>query len=610
VRSFRKLMLALIATGIASSTRFLVTVAPFSPNYYAWVYVLVTLAFGADVVVSLVGHRKSAPEPSRRTLLFAGKALITPWTAAAVAVPLGVGGLASLYKQNRHFANVVNAARVRFSVTTGDAWTLAPAFPGKLFEQPIDLYLPPGSDQRFYVLTRPGRLLRYTKQPWQKELLLDISKEVRSVEMEFGALSFALHPEFGREGSANQGVVYVWYTHVDGQEQRNRLSRFDVSLPSLEARNASRLLLMDIGRPPSGMHNGGTLRFGKEGFLFLSIGDYLGNAMQTLDRTLCCGIFRIDVDQRGGDVSAPIKKHPEDAITQNYFVPKDNPWFGRANTLEEYWAHGFRNPFRMWVDPLTEEIWLGDVGKDSWEEQNRVKKGDNGQWNYREGPGPGERGKPSKVIGTELEPIHAYRQSSMLRATIGGLVYRGDLHPSLQGLYLFADNNASTLFALAPERPEVEPRILARGNQFGQTGITAITTDRAGDIYLTVLGTKERESGEILKLVRSDGAPPSEPAKPAAGQDGVRAKFEMVCSRCHGSDGRGAKSASVGLTPRPDFTSSEWQQRTSDERIKKVVLEGGAAVGLSTETPGWKGFLTPEEMDPLVEYLRSVENSG
>jgi glucose/arabinose dehydrogenase len=428
-----------------------------------------------------------------------------------------------------------------------------------------------------------------------------------------GAYGFALHPAFNRPGSPNAGFAYVYYTHVDGERHFNRLVRFDLSLPTLEEREASRLVLMDLERLPSGMHNGGGMFFGPDGFLYLSLGDFMmPEDTQRIDERLIAGIFRIDVDQRGGDVSAPIKRQPKDGMTQNYYIPLDNPWVGEENALEEYWAHGFRNPWRMSMDPETGSVWLGDVGVNLFEEQNRVEKGDNGQWNYREGPADTGAEQRGPVVGREIEPIYHYKQTALARASVGGLVYRGPKHPELQGWYIFADNQAGTLHALDPEDPEGTARIIAQGGQFGQLGITGIQSDEKGEIYVTLLGAKDRPSGEIVRLVSADGDDAPAPAEgiPVASTDkAVETKYVSVCSRCHGKDGRGAPEMDLGeeAEERPDFTSAKWQERVTDGYIKRVIVEGGSAVGISEQMPPWEDFFDDKELEVLVDKLRAFK---
>lgn len=596
---------ALIATSLASCSMFLFTEVPFSANYYAWVYIGVGtgyLLLFAMVQLLLTDKADRLGGPPLRRLI------LSPWTLLTAILVLSPVVLAGLYKLNRDFSNLVNETRASFNIQTDGEWTLAAAHPPHRFEQPMYLGFEPERPQHILVLARPGRLIRYVTSPeWNEEVLLDISDEVNSIDVEMGAQGFALHPEFNRAGSPNAGFVYVYYTHVGESGHHNRLARFDLTQPTLEARNASRLLLLDQRRAKTEMHHGGTVLFGPEGFLYLSLGDFHMNYnSQLLDKMLLGGILRIDVDQRGGDVSAPIRRQPEDGVTQNYFIPSDNPWVGVDGALEEFWALGFRNPFRMSLDPLTGDIWLGDVGADLYEEHNRVQKGDNGQWAYMEGPTiTGRIDKPEPPLGREILPVYYYAQTALARATVGGLVYRGAKYEGLRGLYVFADNQAGTVYSLDPAAPVASVKIIARADQFGQLGITSIVSDAKGDIYLTLLGSKERPSGEIVRLIteREASSLDRENTVETPLAEKAETTYVAICARCHGVDGRGEPGLELGV-PRPDFTSPAWQSQVSDEQVRRIVVDGGAAVGLSPLMPGWGTFFSDEELDLLVRKVR------
>ena len=584
---------------------------PFSANFYAWVYVIIGLAylvlFGSNLFLSF----SVSETPPQRSFV---SLLISPWTVVTAVLVASPGMLAGLYKANQDFSNQVNGLRASLNTAVESEWSLMQAYPGHVFEQPMYLAFEPERDDSFMVLSRPGRLFRYVTAPeWQEEVLLDLSEEVDSLDVEMGAYSFVLHPEFNQPGSENSGFAYVYYTHVSDGRHFNRLMRFDLSLPTQEEREDSRMTLIDLERLPSGMHNGGGIFFGPEdGFLYFSLGDFMMvDDTQQIDERLIAGIFRIDVDMQGGDVSTPIKRQPEGAVTQNYYIPTDNPWYGEENVLEEYWAHGFRNPWRMSMDPETGSIWLGDVGVNRYEEQNRVEKGDNGQWDFREGNMDTGKERPANVIGREIAPIYLYEQTALARAAMGGVVYRGEKYPELYGKYLFADNQAGTIHSLDPEDPEVTARVIAQAGQFGQLGITSLQAREDGEIFVTVLGNKERRTGEIVRLVLDDGATMVADASEAVSVDeDVDTKYVSVCSRCHGLDGKGAADSDFGedAVERPDFTSAEWQERVTDDYLKRVIVEGGSAVGISEQMPAWDDFFNEEELKLLIKKLREFSN--
>jgi mono/diheme cytochrome c family protein len=201
--------------------------------------------------------------------------------------------------------------------------------------------------------------------------------------------------------------------------------------------------------------------------------------------------------------------------------------------------------------------------------------------------------------------VYAYRQTALSRAALGGVYYRGNRYPSLLEHYIFGDNQAGTLMAFDPDAPDSVATI-ARAKQFGQLGPTSITTSAGGEIYVTVLGSKQRRSGEILRLAL-EGGEPLEPPAPATPNDAslaisVETKYASVCSRCHGVDGKGEPE--IQGTPRPNFTSTAWQAKVSDEYIKRVVALGGAAFGRSPEMPAWGTLFGPRELELLVRKIR------
>jgi glucose/arabinose dehydrogenase len=602
-RFLAEIYVALVATSLGACWLFVMTIVPFGPNFYAQLYLALTALYAATYLV-LGRFRRRPAEGPKISAVDLSKRLVSPAFIAATLVILLPGVLAVVYKKSETFANSVNSVRARFNVETESFWTLTPVMPGTYFEQPMSVAFDQQVPDRFYVLSRPGRVHRYDRKGGEPELLLDLSSEVGSIDAELGALSVALHPRFGHSDAKERGYAYVFYTTFANGEQANRLTRFDLSLPDLGARNGSRLVLIEQRRPATGQHNGGTVFFGPEGFLYVTIGDFQRRWAQTIHERFSGGVLRIDVDQRGGEVSGPVKKQPVDGATTGYFIPKDNPWYEHPDALGEFWAIGFRNPFRAWLNPADGSVWLGDVGEDRYEEVNRVERGDNGQWPYREGPLDTGREKPQPLLGRELAPIYAYHQTALDRVVLAGPLYTGNQLPGLKGKLIMADNNSSTVFAVDLKQTQPKMKPIARAERLGQQGITAVMETPDGKIWITVLGAKSESSGLILELTAASGPGASAaPAQPPGNT--VDYKFEAVCSRCHGSDGRGNPQLAA-LKARPDFTSHDWQTRTSDAKIRDVIAKGGAALGMSGDMPAWAGFLNDEELDLMVKKIRQI----
>ncbi len=607
-RALAELYVLMAATSLASCHLFLLTIVPFSANFHAFVYLLGPVLHGLSFAAFVLARPRPEPSLEQRLRALPGRVkplALSRWTAITCAVVLSPGALAVLYKKNGDFANLVNLVRVTLNHEGDSSWTLVEAVPGLALDQPMDLRFSPADPTQLFVLERPGRLVRVDLDGGapEREVMIDLVEEVGHAQIECGALSFALHPEFGREGSPNRGFAYVYYTHSRRDLQRNRLVRFDLARADVAARTGSALVLVDQGRPANGFHNGGSVHFDDEGFLYWSCGDVSQRRAQRLDDALTGGVFRIDVDRRGGDVSAPIQRQPQDGVTDHYFIPRSNPWAGSPERLGEFVALGFRNPFRFALDGET--LWVGDVGWDGHEEVTRVERGGNGQWPYREANASTPFPRPEAPIGVETPPFYGYAQTAVDRAVIGGVVYRGDRYPDLRGKYVYADNNSGIVRALDPERPDAPPVVVARAPFLGQQGITSVNVGPDGSLLITALGSKAAPSGTVLRLARADEAV-AVAAAPRSALSPAAAKYEAVCARCHGLDGKGEPGAQEGgMAPRPDFTDPAWQARTSDEQLRRIVLEGGTAVGKSRDMPAWRGFFDEDELDDLVEKLRA-----
>jgi hypothetical protein len=265
------------------------------------------------------------------------------------------------------------------------------------------------------------------------------------------------------------------------------------------------------------VHQGGGLTFGSDGFLYLANGDEGGYdcRYETCQRKdlLFSGVLRIDVDMRGGDISHAIRRQPDDGVTDHYFIPSDNPFVDDPDALEELYAIGLRNPFRMTHDPIDDLIWIGDVGQSQSDEIDILKRGANYQWDVLEGNVPAEttNSDPTQPrIGEWTDPVYAYERSE-IRSIIGGPVYRGTLLPSLYGRYLHGDFRSGSVWAAtyALEGGEVEVLdsrvILETPLGDAEGGMTAIMQSAAGGVYMTSFA-KDRPifSVEEVPLAPSD----------------------------------------------------------------------------------------------------------
>ena len=553
----------------------------------------------------------------------------SPWAWLVVLFALSPIVVAWRFTTDRDFANWVTNIRVAANVGGDHPYELVNALGTTLFETPIMMQFADSDPRTIYVLTRNGKLWR-ADYPSGKNArqLLDIAGKVGYVEMENGALGFDLHPEFGRTGSPNAGYVYIYFTEYRKDGQTNHLTRYDLSLADPGARVASALPLVAQDRSNTGYHNGGSVEFGPDGFLYLAVGEVeMKECRQRIDCALVGGILRLDVDQRGGTISRPIARQPQRGRTANYYIPLDNPYANDPAALGEFWAHGLRNPFRISFDPATRALWAGEVGSTEWEEVDRIVRGGNYQFPYIEGRSPQRRQtKPAQLIGTEVPPVLFYKHTAFLRSIIGGTVYRADRLPDLKGRYIFTDNYSGEIMTIPADAPQVDrPEIIARTDDVAQRGPTALVVAPDGQLLIAVMGDNDRPTGMIAKLVAAESeealaarearedkeaarsaAVASSGARAAISVAQARSLFNVNCARCHGPGGQGDGPDSKELGAHvPNFTDPNFQKWRSDAEIIAVIKGGGQAVGQSPMMPPWEGVLTDAEMVAVKDYVRS-----
>ncbi|MEM9722779.1 MAG: PQQ-dependent sugar dehydrogenase, partial [Bacteroidota bacterium] len=414
------------------------------------------------------------------------------------------------------------------SSTEVNSWTVENAFPNIDFLDPLDMRHYPGTN-RFLVAGKGGHIWTFENNPnaSSKTMFLDLSDSVK-IAGDGGLLGVIFHPEFGQSGSPNRGYVYIYYRYLHDRSISHlyqpaylRLSRFTVpdNTPFQADPNSELVMIQQYDQHE--WHNGGSMFFGPvDSMLYLIVGDEGGandefESAQKLDLALMSGILRLDVDQRGGSISHPIRRQPQPTAapligwpptySQGYFIPNDNPWVNPdSSVLEEFWAIGMRSPHRMWYDPPTGDIWFGDIGQGQREEISIVHKGDNAQWPYREGNRVTGKPVPSPLIGTDTPPLLDYPRTDG-SSVIGGVLYRGAKWAnSLGGKYIFSDNVVQTVWTVdyyntGSNQKEVITTIPFETDEW-KDGVAHIYTDSAGEVYILQLAGHRTEGGKIYKL--------------------------------------------------------------------------------------------------------------
>ena len=345
---------------------------------------------------------------------------------------------------------------------------LVEAYPNLRIDRPIVMTGAGDGSGRLFVASQKGQIYWINQtdtEVEEPELFIDLSDRVtyKDRENEEGFLGLAFHPKF-----AENGFFFVYYT-TTARPHVSVLSRFTAKgNKNRQGDPASEVVLMEI-QQPFWNHNGGTIDFGPDGYLYVALGDGgKGNdplqSGQDLSKLLG-SILRIDVDGSSGD--------------RPYRIPADNPFVDTPNAWPEIYAYGVRNIWRMAFDPKTHDLWAADVGQNDWEEVNLITKGGNYGWSLREGAHKFTLGdsKGSDANPRLIDPLIEYPHTDDWGKSItGGAVYRGKATPMLDGYYLYGDYVSGRVWALKYDRDSkkvVENRPIATNNlpvfTFGQT---------------------------------------------------------------------------------------------------------------------------------------------
>ena len=412
---------------------------------------------------------------------------------------------------------------------------------------PLTAIEAPDHSERLFVLDQVGRIWIIGGNGQRSPLpFIDISSKMVSLSPSYderGLLGLAFHPRF-KENSK----FYLFYTAPPppGGPATNAgntslpmtwnntttISEFKVSPsnPNMADMSSERIILQQPH--PQSNHNGGTIAFGSDGYLYISIGDggnkndlgpghvedwYAANAGgngQDIEQNLLGNILRIDVNGTSND--------------KNYAIPADNPFVNKPG-LDEIYAYGFRNPYRFSFDMGgAHRLFVGDAGQSLYEEVSVVEKGGNYGWNVKEGthcfnaadefteladcPEVDAFGNP--LIDPVLEmKNYSNPDGGHFLTVVGGNVYRGKSIPGLQGKYLFGNFSANNqapegeIYVSNPSGPglwsfsELQLKSFP-GESLGQY-VKGFGQDMDGEIYVAMSGQlgPSGNTGKIYKLV-------------------------------------------------------------------------------------------------------------
>ncbi|MEM1325345.1 MAG: PQQ-dependent sugar dehydrogenase [Bacteroidota bacterium] len=379
------------------------------------------------------------------------------------------------------------------------------AFPNLTFDRPVEIQNTgvPGDD-RLFVIEQPGRIQVFDNDPMTttKTEFLDIRSELYyNSGQELGLLGLAFHPDY-----QTNGYFYLYYTtRASNFRPIINVERIKVQSGNPNAADLTdrQVLFRFTKNQTSTNHNGGKITFGADGYLYISVGDGGGggdpneNAQNT--NNIFGSILRIDVDVDG---SNPVDNNGI-APEGNYELPSDNPLVGQAG-IDEIYAWGIRNTWKMNFDRQTNRLWGADVGQGDFEEINLIENGGNYGWCRFEGNSLEDAGAPN-IPGAAF-PVFEYDHNQGDVSITGGYVYRGSeissTSPNLFGQYIYADYSSGRIWALEydPFTGNTNNTFLFRASDNGSNiRISSFGEDINGELYFTRYSSGT--NGKIFKLI-------------------------------------------------------------------------------------------------------------
>jgi glucose/arabinose dehydrogenase len=391
------------------------------------------------------------------------------------------------------------------------------------YNSPLFLTESPDNSGRLFLLDQSGQIYIIKDGARLDEPFLDIQSEVilGAPPDERGLLGMAFHPDF-----ATNGKFYVYYSGPlrpeapDGWDHTNYIAEYTVSGNADQADAASGRMVFASDHPQAN-HNGGTIAFGDDDYLYISIGDggggddvaaghvedwYAendGGNGQDITQNLLGNVLRIDINTEEG-----------------YAVPPDNPFVGQEG-LDEIWAYGLRNPYRFSFTSDSRLI-LADAGQELFEEINVIEKGGNYGWNVKEGAHcfstttpetpPDECPEVDNLGNPLIDPVIEFANSKnstegLGNVSIGGYQYNGNTVPGLKGKYIFGvlaqapGSMDGAIFAAAMTGETWDYEMLEIANMEGglEMFVLGFGQDNAGEVYVLTSGGSAN-SGKVYKI--------------------------------------------------------------------------------------------------------------
>ena len=442
------------------------------------------------------------------------RSILWPLAALVAWSACDDGNVRAPFGLDQRPSNTTCLARPRPAVDTGVM--LARQWTGITFAEPIYMTQAPGDPDQWFVVQREGKVRAFARDATSDSAVRDFASVTVNSTGEGGLLGMAFHPQWPARRE-----VYLSYTRTPAtgdpapvcppamtSQLISIISRF-TSNDGTQVDSAPDEILK-VGQPFTN-HKGGMIEFGLDGMLYFGLGD--GGSGDDP-----CGS-----GQNLGSLLGKILRIDVDAPMGMYGIPPDNPFATAAGARPEIWSYGHRNPFRWHFDRASGDLWVGDVGQNTWEEIDRVVKGGNYGWNVCEGfHKRGDTVNPCNTPGL-IDPVVEHGRTEAQSIT-GGAVYRGSAMPALVGTYIYGDYITGNIWALTyDDNNKATPELLTT---IAGSTLVAFGQGNDGELYTVQI------SGIISKLVPSGPQPPDafpkllsqtgcvdprDPSKPAAG---------------------------------------------------------------------------------------------
>lgn len=356
---------------------------------------------------------------------------------------------------------------------------------------PVGMAVANDGNNRLFILEQPGRIRILKNGVVLPVPFLNITAKVDPLNIAYsekGLLGLAFHPQYKINGR-----FFVYYSEPSNNKESDHksiIAEYKVSAINADLAETAERILLEIEEPESN-HNGGQLAFGKDGYLYIGVGDGGGagdkhgvNGNGQNLNNLLGKILRIDVDS-----------------SKPYVIPSDNP-FVNKNARGEIFAYGLRNPWRFSFDRETGKLFCGDVGQNKYEEIDIVESGKNYGWRVMEGNYCYDADNCDRVGLTY--PIYEYPHSVGISIT-GGYVYHGKEITNLNNAYVYGDWNGK-LFCLKEQSDKswLNYKLLIdekKSNDINRK-LNSFGEDEQGELYLLtqkISGPKDK-TGAIYKI--------------------------------------------------------------------------------------------------------------